>query len=368
MHLKKLHLVNFKNILQTELELHQGINCFVGDNGAGKTNVLDALYYLSFCKSYFNSVDSQNVNHDEPFFVIQGEYERKDEKELIYCGLKRGQKKYFKRNNKDYQKLSEHIGLLPLVMISPFDEQLINDGSEQRRKYIDGVISQFDKKYLDDIMRYTKTLTQRNASLKQMRDSGNRDDSMLDLWDEQLDSLGVRIYEKRVAFIKELVPVFQDYYAYISDNREEISLEYTSHLQRGALKDMLREVRSRDLVLGYTTRGIHKDDLDLMLKGFSIKKVASQGQRKTFLIALKLAQYEFLYRHNGIKPVLLLDDIFDKLDETRSSRLLQLVADDKFNQIFITDTRKEHLVSTLEGTGKEFRIFTVSAGEIKEDL
>ncbi len=366
MHIRHLNLINFKNIVQAEIGFSPGINCLVGDNGSGKTNVLDALYYLSFCKSYFNSVDSQNITHEQEFFVVQGQYERLDEDEHIYCGLKKSQKKHFKRNKKEYGKLSEHIGLLPLVMISPSDEQLINEGSEQRRKYIDGVISQYDKPFLDDLMRYNRSLLQRNATLKQLKDSQSRDYSMLDLWDEQLEQLANKIYAKRVDFIKELVPVFQKYYAYISDGKEEIALNYKSHLHEGSLKEQLTEVRAKDFVLGYTTKGIHKDDLELLLGGYAIKKIASQGQKKTFLIALKLAQYEFIHKHNGIKPILLLDDIFDKLDDSRSNRLLQLVAEDVFNQIFITDTNKNYLVDIVKRTGKVYKVFDVAKGQILE--
>ncbi|MBR8534557.1 DNA replication/repair protein RecF [Carboxylicivirga sediminis] len=364
MHIRHLNLINFKNIEQAEIAFSPGINCLVGDNGSGKTNVLDALYYLSFCKSYFNAVDSQNINHQQEFFVVQGQYLRHDEEEHIYCGLKKSQKKHFKRNKKEYSKLSEHIGLLPLVMISPSDEQLINEGSEQRRKYIDGVISQYDKPFLDDLMRYNRSLMQRNATLKQLKDSRSGDYSMLDLWDEQLEQLANRIYIRRVDFIKELVPVFQKYYAYISDGKEEIALTYKSHLHEGDLKGQLAAVRSKDIVLGYTTKGVHKDDLELLLGGYSIKKIASQGQKKTFLIALKLAQYEFIHKHNGIKPILLLDDIFDKLDDARSNRLLQLVAEDVFNQIFITDTNKPYLVDIVKRTGKAYKVFDVANGQI----
>lgn len=364
MHIHHLNLINFKNIEQAEITFSKGINCLVGENGAGKTNVLDALYYLSFCKSYFNSIDSQNVKHDQEFFVVQGQYVRKDEDEHIYCGLKKSQKKHFKRNKKEYKKLAEHIGLLPLVMISPSDEQLINDGSEQRRKYIDGVIAQYNKPFLDDLLRYNRSLLQRNATLKALKESGSRDYSMLDLWDEQLDALARRIYTIRQAFIQELVPVFQKYYAYISDGKEEIALHYKSHLQEAELKKQLQDVRAKDIMLGYTTRGIHKDDLELQLSGYSIKKMASQGQKKTFLIALKLAQYEFIKKHNGIKPILLLDDIFDKLDDARSNRLLHLVSEDVFNQIFITDTNKAYLVDIVKQTGKDYKVFDVDKGQV----
>ncbi len=365
MHIRHLNLINFKNIQQAEINFSPGINCLVGENGAGKTNVLDALYYLSFCKSYFNSVDSQNITHTQEFFVVQGQYERQGDDEHIYCGLKKAQKKHFKRNKKEYGKLSEHIGLLPLVMISPADEQVINEGSEQRRKYMDGVISQYDKPFLDDLMRYNRSLLQRNATLKQIKESGSCNYSMLDLWDEQLDHLAQRIYSKRADFIKELVPVFQKYYAYISDGKEEIALNYKSHLHNGDLKTQLLEVRAKDNALGYTTRGVHKDDLELLLESYSIKKIASQGQKKTFLIALKLAQYEFIQKHNGIKPILLLDDIFDKLDDARSKRLLQLVSEDVFNQIFITDTNKDYLVDIVQRTGKKYGVFDVANGNIK---
>ncbi len=364
MHIRHLNLINFKNIVQAEIDFSSGINCLVGENGSGKTNVLDALYYLSFCKSYFNSIDSQNITHEQEFFVVQGQYERQGDDEHIYCGLKRSQKKHFKRNKKEYSKLANHIGLLPLVMISPADEQLINEGSEQRRKYMDGVISQYDKPFLDDLMRYNRSLLQRNATLKQLKESGSRDFSMLDLWDEQLKQLANRIYSKRIDFIKELVPVFQKYYAYISDGKEEIALNYKSHLHDGDLKAQLAEVRQKDVIVGYTTKGVHKDDLELLLGGYSIKKIASQGQKKTFLIALKLAQYEFIHKHNGIKPILLLDDIFDKLDDARSNRLLQLVSEDIFNQIFITDTNKSYLVDIVERTGKQYKVFDVANGQV----
>lgn len=366
MHIKHLNLVNFKNIDQAEIEFSQGINCLVGHNGAGKTNVLDALYYLSFCKSYFNSVDSQNIRHDQEFFVVQGQYKRNEEDEQIYCGLKRSQKKHFKRNKKEYPKLAEHIGFLPLVMITPSDEQLINDGSELRRKYMDGVISQYDRVYLDDLLRYNRALVQRNATLKQMRESGKRDTSMLSLWDEQLSKLAHSIYEKRAAFLKELVPVFQKYYAYISEGKEEIAIEYRSHLHDGSLVDQLKEVWQKDVIVGYTSKGIHKDDLEMQLSGFPIKKMASQGQKKTFLIALKLAQYEFIHRHNGLKPILLLDDIFDKLDDARSNQLLKLVSEDLFNQIFITHTKESYVLDIVKQTGKAYKIIGVEGGQVKD--
>ncbi|NPA37225.1 MAG: DNA replication/repair protein RecF [Chlorobi bacterium] len=362
MHLKHINLVNFKNISQASLDLSPGINCFVGENGSGKTNMLDAIYYLSFCKSYFNPVDSQNIKHDEAFFVIQGEYELRGEKEEIYCGLKRNQKKQFKRNKKEYTKLSEHIGLLPLVIISPSDEQLITEGSEQRRKYIDSVISQYDRVYLDRVIRYNRVILQRNTLLKQIREKGNGE-SMLDVWDIQLNELGRKIYEQRKDFINELEPVYNKFQNYISGGKESVTLKYRSHMNDGDYTEQLLGSRQKDIILGYTTKGIHKDDIDMQIEGFPIKKVASQGQKKTFLIALKLAQFEFLAKHSGVKPVLLLDDIFDKLDDLRGGKLIDLVAEKHFKQIFITDTRLEHLDNLLKRVDKDSKIIKVVKGE-----
>ncbi len=362
MHIKHINIINFKNITQAELSFSSGINCFVGANGSGKTNMLDAFYYLSFCKSYFSSVDSMNIKHDEAFFVIQGEYDRKGEDENIYCGIKRNQKKQFKRNKKEYNRLSDHIGLLPLVIISPSDEQLITEGSEQRRKYIDSVVSQYDKVYLNNVIRYNRVLLQRNALLKQLREN-NGDLNMLDIWDSQIAELGEQIFKLRKEFINELVPVYNHYHSYISGNNDNVKLVYKSHFQDGDFIKQLEQNRQKDVILGYTSRGVHKDDIDLLLDGYPIKRTASQGQKKTFLIALKLAQFDFLFRHGGIKPILLLDDIFDKLDETRGGRLIDLVSEDHFKQIFITDTRQEHLDNLLEKIDKEHKIFKVSNGE-----
>ena len=365
MHLKHINIINFKNIAQADISFTPGINCFVGENGSGKTNMLDTFYYLSFCKSYFNPVDSQNIRHDEGFFVIQGEYDLRGEKEVIYCGIKRNQKKQFKRNKKEYSKLSEHIGLLPLVIISPSDEQLITEGSEQRRKYIDSVISQFDQVYLNRVIRYNRALLQRNALLKQLRES-NGDLSVLDIWDAQLVELGRQIHGQRKEFISELEPIYRHYQSYLANGVEAVELLYKSHLKEGDFMEQLHESRHKDVILGYTTKGIHKDDIELLLDGYPIKKTASQGQKKTFLIALKLAQFDFLAQHSGVKPILLLDDIFDKLDELRGGRLIDLVAEDHFKQIFITDTRRDHLDNFLKRIDKDYKIFEVRKGQFKE--
>lgn len=367
MRLKNISLLNFKNIRQAELTFNEGINCFVGNNGVGKTNLLDAIYYLSYCKSYFNPIDSQLICHDEDFFMIQGNYERLQKPESIYVGLKPTQKKQFKRNKKDYQRLSDHIGLLPLVLISPSDEKLIMDGSDQRRKYLDSVITQFDKTYLDHVLRYNRGLTQRNTLLKSLKGNKGNSSSQLEVWDSQLSHTGLMIYERREAFVQEMVPVFQNYYTYISGKEEKVSLTYHSHHQKGDMESQLRSNHDRDKILGYTTRGVHRDDLEFLLDGHPVKKVGSQGQIKTFFIALKLAQYEFLQKNCRFFPILLLDDMFDKLDNLRGSRLIELVSRDTFQQIFITDTQRDRLLGIVEKTGKSYAFFNVDNGEILSD-
>ncbi|MBN2167277.1 MAG: DNA replication and repair protein RecF [Marinilabiliaceae bacterium] len=362
--LESINVLNYRNITQSDLTFSPGINCFVGDNGAGKTNMLDAIYYLSFCKSFFNSIDSQNIKHDENFFVLQGKYEKNNMKEEIYCGVKQNQKKQFKRNKKEYPKLSDHIGFIPLVFISPSDELLIMDGSEIRRKYMDGVISQYDHYYLELIIRYSRILLQRNKLLKDMAQSGKHDLSLLEAIDLQLVNTGNLIYNKRATFINELIPVFERHFTNISGGKEKVEIIYKSHLSLNNFKEQLIQNQKKDLILGYTTIGIHKDDLDFNLNNFQLKKEGSQGQKKTFAIALKLAQFDFLATHQNVKPILLLDDIFDKLDDKRGSSLLKLVAEDHFNQIFLTHTNKLNIETILNVTGKQFKIFEVSNGNI----
>lgn len=366
MYLKKLHIINYRNISQADISFCEGINCFVGQNGAGKTNLLDTIYYMSFCKSYFATVDTQNIRHNEPFFVIQGDYIRGDNELQIYSGVKRGSKKQFKCNKKEYPRLSEHIGLLPLVIVAPFDELLIAEGAEDRRKYIDGVISQCDKVYLDNLVRYNRLMQQRNALLKQLQDIEKPDFSVLDVYDIQMAQLGEIISQKRAQLIKWLAPYVSDIYQRLSSNKETIDINYITGLQRYDLYQGLIDARPRDLALGYTSRGIHKDDVEFLLGDYPMKRVGSQGQRKTFVIALKLAQYHYLYAHNGVKPILLLDDVFDKLDKQRGDNLISLVADDMFDQIFITDTNALHLSSVLEKTQKQYKIFEVDSGDVVE--
>lgn len=361
MRLTSISILNYKNIHEADLSFSAKINCFIGNNGMGKTNILDAIYFLSFCKSHSNPIDSQNILHNADFFLLQGKYELDGKTEDIYCGMKQRHKKQFKRNKKEYERLSDHIGLLPLVMVSPNDSELISEGSEERRKFIDGVISQYNKTYLNHLLNYNNALKQRNALLKL---ETAVDDSLLDIWEEQMAFYGNYIYEQRQLFISEFIPVFQKLYTHISLGNEEVSLNYHSQHQEHDIKQRMIATRDRDRILGYSTQGIHKDDLEMTLDGFPIKRVGSQGQNKTYLISLKLAQFDFLKRAHNLSPLLLLDDIFDKLDATRVEQIVELVSGETFGQIFITDTNREHLDSILAHLGQDAAIFLVDNGKI----
>lgn len=361
MYLTNLSIINFKNILEAELSFSPGINCFFGKNGEGKTNLLDAIYYLSFCKSHSNPVDSQNIMHDADFFVLQAQYKEKELQEDIYCGMKRKQKKVFKRNKKEYDRLSEHIGRIPLVLISPADEELIREGSDERRRFMDMIISQYDHIYMNALMSYSKTLQQRNAML---RSKVTQDESLWDMYEEMMTTDAEVIFQKRAAFISAFTPVFETFYQKISGGKERILLKYASHLSDANLAEKLHNSRQRDEILGYTTVGIHKDDLIMELDGHPIKRIGSQGQNKSYLIALKLAQFIFLKKAGGRTPILLLDDLFDKLDATRVERIINLVSGEEFGQIFITDTNREHLDQIITGLETESRIFTIDNGTV----
>ena len=365
MWLKRISILNYKNLEQVELAFSHKMNCIIGKNGMGKTNLMDAVYYLSFCKSSTNPIDSQNIRHEQDFFVIQGFYETDDgEPEEVYCGLKRRQKKQFKRNKKEYTRFSDHIGLIPLVMVSPADSLLIAGGSEERRRFMDVVISQFDREYLDALIRYNKALAQRNTLLKS---EAEPEDALMEVWEEMMASAGETVYRKRLAFIEEFIPIFQSYYSYISQDREQVSLTYQSHVAEGDLLALLRESRQRDRIMGYSLKGVHKDDLVMLLGDFPIKREGSQGQNKTYLIALKLAQFEFLKRTGSrTTPLVLLDDIFDKLDASRVEQIVKLVAGDNFGQIFITDTNRDHLDKILRKIEGDYKLFEVDNGEVSE--
>lgn len=365
MFIRELSILNYKNLGEATLSFSKKLNCFIGNNGVGKTNLMDAIYYLSFCKSYFNNPDSQNVRHAEEYFALQGKYELNGINEEVHCGFKLGQKKKIRRNKKEYERFSDHIGLLPLVIISPSDAVLIQGGSEERRRFMDSVISQYDRTYLDWLVRYNRVLQQRNMLLKEYAGQPNTDPDLFAIWDEQLVLLGEKIHQKRVGFLLELLPVFQRYYSLISGGNESVSLEYDSQLNEQDFATLLKESFAKDRMLLFTTTGIHKDDLDLKLGGYPIKRLGSQGQNKTYLIALKFAQFDFIKSQNDLKPILLLDDIFDKLDSGRVEEIVKLVSEDHFGQIFITDTNREHLDAILlDAGGDDFRIFTVEKGMI----
>lgn len=367
MFLRKLNLVNFKNYEQLDLELSGKINCFVGDNGTGKTNLLDAIHYLSLSKSFFNAIDTQNIMHGKEFFIIQGEYERDGSKENIFCGVSKNKRKQFKRNNKDYQKLSEHIGLIPVVMISPADSSLIIEGSDERRKFINGVISQYDIEYLDSLMKYNRALVQRNILLKDFARSGFFNKEYIEIWDAQIIPLGRLIYERRLDFAAKLQPIFQDYYSTIAEGKEKVEMIYTSQLGEGDFQDLMERSAEKDRILQYTTVGIHKDDLIMNIGDFSIKRNGSQGQQKTFLVALKFAKFDFIKQLNGFTPILLLDDIFDKFDRKRVKQIIKLVSDPHFGQIFITDTNPERIGRILNDLSIEHKVFIVEKGKIAEN-
>ena len=366
MYLQKLTLANFKNYDEAELEFCKKINCFVGENGEGKTNILDAIHYLSFCKSYFNSIDSQNILYDAAFFSVMGIYQRNgDSTDTIQCVLKRNQRKIVKFNKKEYERLSEHIGLFPLVMISPFDSNIIYDGSEERRKYIDGVISQFDKMYLQDLISYNKALEQRNKLLKIQHLSSNIQHAELEIWDEQLIRFGQTIFEKRLEFIENLIPIFREYYKFITGDKERVGIKYDSRLKEKSFKELLASSLNKDRMFTYTTAGVHKDDIVFNIDDRPLKKFGSQGQQKSFLIAVKLAQFEFTNKIKGYKPILLFDDIFDKLDDPRVEKLINLVSGNNFGQIFITETHKDRILKLFQAAGfkSEVKIWEINKGK-----
>lgn len=359
MFLKHLSLVNYKNFSSKSLEFDPVINCLVGDNGVGKTNILDAIYHLSFGKSYFNPVSTQNIKHETDFFVVEGEFEKGERTEKIICSFKRGLKKVIKRNGKAYEKFSEHIGFLPLVIISPSDRDLITEGSDTRRKFMDGVISQSDKEYLKTLIKYNKVLVQRNSLLKYFVANHTFDPNTLAIYNEQLHTLGTEIHQKRVAFVTSFIPIFKEQYAHISEKEEEIMLSYESQLLDKGLLELLEATVDKDRAIQYTSVGIHKDDLNFTIAGHPIKKFGSQGQQKSFLIALKLAQFHFIKEQAKTTPILLLDDIFDKLDEKRVSQIVALVDNDSFGQIFISDTHAERTENVVKNIRQSYKIFTL---------
>ena len=359
MFLKELSLTNYKNFESLKFSFDTKIICFVGLNGVGKTNILDSIYHLSYTKSYFNPIPSQNIKHGETFFFISGRYMIHDKEENILVSLKKGDKKIIKRNNKLYKKFSDHIGKIPLVLISPDDRNLIIEGSETRRKFIDGIISQTDKEYLNNLIDYNKTLKQRNALLKMFYDNSESIRKTIDIYDRQLSSDAQKIYDKRREFLNEFIPIFKSRYKELSNDKENVEIKHSSDISPDQnLYKLLKNSLEKDLRFQYTTKGIHKDDLNLSLDNFPIKKYGSQGQQKTVLIAMKLAQFDYLSKLDS-KPILLLDDIFDKLDDSRVKQIINLVNQEKFNQIFISDTNKTRSENIIKKVNKSYKIFEI---------
>ena len=428
MYLDELHILTYKNIREAQLHFADKLNCFVGLNGQGKTNILDAVYLLSFTKSAYNAIDSLNITHGEEMAMVQGVYREETlsnsetpsnsplkgedsslplregqggsksplkgdleglEPITITCGMKRGQKKQFRNGKKDYKRMVDHIGLLPLVMVSPQDGRLIEDGSDERRRFLDVVISQHNKEYLNRLNTYNVLLKQRNALLKEESDDplhlplqrGRVDTQpstietnltpslgregwggsspLLEVYELQMVPQAEYIYRERSRFVEQFIPLFQEIYSELSGDAEQVSLRYISQLQDRDLAEAYVRTRERDRILGWTSQGIHKDEIEMLLGDYPLKRVGSQGQQKTYLLAMKLAQALYLG-----KPILLLDDIFDKLDSERVARIVRLVNSDRFGQIFITDTDRQHLTDLLRPT-PEAKIFYVERGEIK---
>lgn len=368
MNCKRIQLHHFKNFPEADIQLHPKINFFVGDNGVGKTNLMDAIHYLSFCKSFYNSSDQLNIRHGSDFFAIHGFFDDVNVQDNVQvsCVVKPNTRKVFKFNKKEYQRMADHIGLIPLVMVSPYDVDLINQGSEHRRRYFDAVVSQFDRLYLDDLMNYNKVLQQRNVLLKTMAEQHRFDMNSIHIWDVQMIELGQRIHERRRSFLAKLKPVFQEYYEFLTNGREKIDIEYQSQMNGRNYADVLSEAIERDRYAQYSTVGVHKDDYVFLMNDYPIKRFGSQGQQKSFLMALKLAQFSYTYQVTKIKPLLLLDDIFDKLDESRVSKVIELAGQGKLGQVFISDTHLDRIEKLFAQLDIAYKCFKISNNQIFE--
>jgi len=359
MHIKTLSLINYKSFESADFELDAKINCFVGNNGVGKTNVLDAVYHLAYAKSYFNPIATQNIRHGTEFFVVNGRFEKENREENVVVSSKKGAKRIIKRNGKIYDRISDHIGLIPLVIISPADRDLITEGSDTRRKFLDGVISLESNAYLNKLIDYNKLVQQRNALLKYFVSNRKFDSTALEVYDQQLINLGSFIHSERARFLETFIPIFKKYYQKISQTEEEVSIHYKSDFNDEDPKVVFDKAQQKDLQLQYTSVGTHKDDLILLLNDYPVKKFGSQGQQKSFLTALKLAQFEFIKQKSGTVPILLLDDIFDKLDESRVAQIIDMVNDEQFGQLLISDTHPERTEEVIKRTEQSYKIFNL---------
>ncbi|MEM6965819.1 MAG: DNA replication/repair protein RecF [Bacteroidota bacterium] len=366
MHIHQLKLTQFKNYSTADFVFSERLNCFVGRNGMGKTNLLDAIYYLCMCKSHRGVNDRNVVLHDHNFFRVEGYFcqNHKEHKDKIVAKVQPGKKKEFEKNDVSYQKLSEHIGLLPVVIIVPDDTLMATEGSEERRRFLDNTLSQLDASYLKNLITYNQVLRQRNATLKKFAETRSFDEALLNTYDEQLLAPAQIIFKKREAFVEVFLPVFQSFYRIICNGQEEVDCVYKSPLQKGAMLQQLQAAREKDRILTRTTVGIHKDDLNFEINGHLLRKFGSQGQLKSFVLALKLAQYDFLKKNHATNPILLMDDIFDKLDEGRVKQLIQLILEKNFGQVFITDTHENRVEEIIKNFETNYKKFYIEAGMV----
>ena len=366
--LQRITLFNFKNYENSDIRFCAGLNCLTGLNGSGKTNLLDAIYYLSLTKSAFNSIDSQNIKHECNFFSIRAEFELKEKRHKLQCSLKQGEKKIFKVDDSPYEKLSEHIGKFPVVLIAPNDDELIRESSEVRRKFFDSIISQTNKSYLEQLIRYNHFLKQRNSLLKRIHETGKRDLDLLRQYDDEIIHLSIILSKYRKEFVASLLPIFLDHYQNISGGKEIAEISYTTKADDKDFKKNFSKSLEKDIVLQRTTMGIHRDDYTFIINDNPLKKFGSQGQQKSFLISLKLSQFEYVKKEKGITPILLLDDIFDKLDDLRIQKLVEMITEHKFKQIFLTDARKERTKNILSGLEAEIKIFNIENNNISDQI
>ncbi|MBN09199.1 MAG: DNA replication and repair protein RecF [Flavobacteriaceae bacterium] len=360
MHIKNLSLTNYKNLSSESFNFSAPINCFVGKNGVGKSNVLDSIYHLAFGKSFFNPKTIQNIQFNKDFFIIEAKFIINSRSEKITCSFKKGQKKILKRNGKIYDKISEHIGLIPLVIISPNDSDLITEGSLVRRKFLDSILGQIHKDYLINLLKYNKVLAQRNSLLKYFALNHTYDQKTISIYNEQLETLGFPIFQKRKEFMEKFVPIFKNRYEALSNSKEKVSLRYFSGLNQNSFSDLFIQSINKDRTLQFTSEGIHKDDLHFLIHNKAIKQFGSQGQKKTYLIALKIAQFDYLKTLKGVSPIVLLDDIFDKLDQGRVTNLIKLMLEENFGQLFLSDTHEKRTLDALNSIKSKFEIFRLN--------
>lgn len=364
MHLEYIRLAQYKNYNQLKVEFSPQINCFLGDNGSGKTNLLDAIFYLSFTKSADQAQDLLCIKHEEDFFSIKGQFELEGKKRSVLCAYQSGKKKQIKLDDKAYKRASEHIGKFPVVLIAPNDTDVIRGASEDRRKFFDAIISQVNQGYLNDLIAYNHALKQRNSLLKRFAEQGRFDADLLEPFTNQLLELGDRIYQVRKGFIDQFKPLLLKHYGVISDQKEQVEIVYESDFEEDIEQKFANSLK-KDLILKRTNKGSHKDEFQFLMDGVAVKKFGSQGQQKSYLIALKLSNFDFLKDQLGIKPLLLLDDIFDKLDDQRIEKLMQMVASDAFGQIFVTDARPERSISIFEKIKQQHKYFDVINGDVQ---